>query len=104
MSFIFPFVSDTLKYRPGSSLNGKKILLAEDNEINTYVAKLILEEAGCTVTTAENGSEAVEIFRSSAPSHFDAILMDVRMPVTDGLEATRHCCIRCCRNIPTDKK
>lgn len=82
-------VSDTLKYRPGSSLNGKKILLAEDNEINTYVAKLILEEAGCTVTTAENGSEAVEIFRSSAPSHFDAILMDVRMPVTDGLEATR---------------
>lgn len=60
-------VSDTLKYRPGSSLNGKKILLAEDNEINTYVAKLILEEAGCTVTTAENGSEAVEIFRSSAP-------------------------------------
>ena len=82
-------VSDTLKYRPGSSLNGKKILLAEDNEINTYVAKLILEEAGCTVTTAENGSETVEIFRSSAPSHFDAILMDVRMPVTDGLEATR---------------
>ena len=43
-------VSDTLKYRPGGSLNGKKILLAEDNEINTYVAKLILEEAGCTVT------------------------------------------------------
>ena len=52
----------------------------EDNEINTYVAKLILEEVGCVVTTAENGQDALEQFEGSAPGWFDAILMDVRMP------------------------
>ena len=61
----------------------------EDNEINTYVAKLILEEVGCVVTTAENGQDALEQFEGSAPGWFDAILMDVMMPVMDGLEATR---------------
>lgn len=82
-------VSSTFKYHPSSSLNGKNILLAEDNEINTYVATLILEQAGCIVTAAENGSDAVEKFRQSEPKQFDAILMDVRMPVMDGLEATQ---------------
>lgn len=61
----------------------------EDNEINTYVAKLILEEVGCVVTTAENGQDALEQFEGSAPGWFDAILMDVRMPVMNGIEATR---------------
>ena len=71
------------------SLRDAKILLVEDNEINTYVAKLILEEAGCSVTTAENGQIALDRFGASKPGDFDAILMDVRMPVMDGLEATR---------------
>lgn len=61
----------------------------EDNEINTYVAKLILEEVGCVVTTAENGQDALEQFEGSAPGWFDVILMDVRMPVMNGIEAAR---------------
>ena len=75
--------------RRGSDLGGKRILLVEDNEINTYVAKLILEEVGCVVTTAENGQEALSQFESSAIGGIDAILMDVRMPVMNGIEATR---------------
>ncbi len=70
-------------------LNGANILLVEDNEINTYVAKLILEEVGCVVTTAENGKDALDQFAASAPGAIDGILMDVRMPVMDGIEATR---------------
>lgn len=53
------------------------------------MAKLILEEVGCVVTTAENGQEAVNWFTDAPPSAFDAILMDVRMPVMDGIEATK---------------
>ena len=71
------------------NLKGMKILLVEDNEINTYLAKVILENAGCVVTTATNGQEAVETYTASQPYCFDAILMDVRMPVMDGLEATK---------------
>ena len=70
-------------------LKGKQILLVEDNEINIYVAQLILEKVGLVVTVAKNGKEAVDTFAQSAVHHFDAILMDVRMPVMDGLEATR---------------
>ncbi len=72
-----------------ATLTGLRILLVEDNEINTYVGKLVLEEAGCIVETASNGIAAVDIFKTSKPFSIDAILMDVRMPVMDGLEATR---------------
>ena len=72
-----------------TGIKGMKVLLVEDNEINTFVAKIILENAGCVVTTAENGKIAVETFDSSAPFEFSAILMDIRMPVMDGFEATR---------------
>ena len=71
------------------ALEGAKILLVEDNDINIYVAKLMLEKAGCLVTVAKNGKEAVDIFAKSAEHSFNAILMDVRMPIMDGLEATR---------------
>ncbi len=71
------------------SLDGLQILLVEDNEINTYVATILLEKAGCVVTTAENGQVALDTFQASAPFAFDAIFMDVRMPIMDGLEATR---------------
>ena len=71
------------------SLAGMRILLVEDNDINIYLAKVILENVGCVVTEARNGQEAVDIFSQSEPFSFDAILMDVRMPVMDGLEATR---------------
>ena len=72
-----------------SDIGGMRILLVEDNEVNTYVAKIILENAGCIVTTAENGKIAVDTFAASEPFSFDAILMDVRMPVMDGIEATK---------------
>lgn len=70
-------------------LRGLRILVVEDNEINTYVATMILEQQGCIVTTAENGRAALDKFAASEPFAFDAILMDVRMPVMDGLAATR---------------
>lgn len=82
-------VDDLAQYKPDTSLQNKKILLVEDNEINTFVAKIILEQAGCIITTAENGRIAVETFEKSQPGTFSAILMDVRMPEMDGLEATR---------------
>ena len=75
--------------RPTGGLSGIRILLVEDNDINVYVAKLILEDAGCVVTVARNGLDAVEQFSASVPGQFDAILMDVRMPVMDGMEATK---------------
>ncbi len=71
------------------SLKGMRVLLVEDNEVNSYVARIILEQAGIVVTEAVNGKAALETFSASEPNSFDAILMDVRMPVMDGLEATR---------------
>ena len=70
-------------------LKGDRILLVEDNEINIYVAQIILEKAGCIVTVARNGEEAVKLFQESDIYQFDAILMDVRMPIMNGLDATR---------------
>ena len=71
------------------NLSGKHILLVEDNELNTYVAKVILEKAGCIVDTAENGQAGLDKYMQASPNTYDAILMDVRMPVMDGLEATK---------------
>ena len=68
---------------------GLRILMAEDNEINREIAQNILEMNGFSVTCACDGQEALEYFCSSGPGGFDAILMDIRMPVMDGLEATR---------------
>ncbi|WP_174147240.1 ATP-binding protein [Leisingera sp. ANG59] len=65
---------------------GKKVLVADDNRVNQMVAGKMLERLGCTVITAGNGFEAVELTHSWAP---DLVLMDVRMPEMDGLEATR---------------
>ncbi len=71
------------------NLEGMKILLVEDNEINIEVALMILEDAGINVTVAKNGKEAVEKFKSSAVGDYDAILMDIMMPVMNGYEATK---------------
>jgi len=71
------------------SLAGKKILLVEDNELNREIATEILSEGGILVTEAHNGAEAVELLRGSAPGSFDAVLMDIQMPVMDGYQATR---------------
>ncbi len=73
-----------------TSLAGKRVLLAEDNAINAMIAKELLEEAGeLIVETVENGQEAVNRFGQSRQGYFDVILMDIRMPVMDGLTATQ---------------
>ena len=69
--------------------SGKRILLAEDNEFNREIAVTILEESGFVVETAPDGSDAVEMMRKAEEHYYDAILMDVQMPVMDGYEATR---------------
>ncbi len=74
-------VSDVLK-----SLEGARVLLVEDNEINQQVAMEILAAAGVTVTLAANGQKAVDAVQTN---HFDAVLMDLQMPVMDGYTATR---------------
>ncbi len=70
-------------------LRNIKVLLVEDNEINIYVAQIILEKVGCQVLIAKNGKEAVDVFTSSVIGDIDVILMDVRMPIMDGIEATK---------------
>lgn len=68
---------------------GRRILLVEDNEINMEIARTLLEFRNASVDGACNGQQAVEMFRSSPPKHYDAVLMDVRMPVMDGIAATQ---------------
>ena len=70
-------------------LCGLNILLAEDNDLNREFAEFILATRGATVTSATNGREAVEKFVSSPAGTFDLAIMDVMMPVTDGIEATK---------------
>ncbi len=74
---------------PAARLDGMKVLLVEDSPLNMEIAKFILEDEGIEVTTAENGQIAVNIFNNSLEGAFDAVLMDVRMPVMDGLAAAR---------------
>ena len=71
-----------------SVLNGAHILLCEDNEINEEIACKLLDKKGCKVDWARNGKDGVSMFEESGLSFYDAILMDIRMPEMDGLEAT----------------
>ena len=69
---------------------GCRVLLVEDNAINTEVAAALLESRGFTVDTAENGLRAIEVFSKSEAGFYDAILMDIRMPLMDGLTAANN--------------
>src|SRR6185436_8732342 len=70
-------------------LRGARILLTEDHELNQQIAVELLEGAGATVQVANNGQEAVEtLFNSPQPPPFDVVLMDLQMPLMDGLQAT----------------
>ena len=73
-----------------ASIKGVNVLLAEDNELNMEIAEFVLESAGANVIKAFNGKEALEIFKESRIGEIDIILMDVMMPVMDGLEAARY--------------
>lgn len=72
-----------------SSLQGRHLLIAEDNEINSEILLELLHLDGADGEVAENGQLAVELFLAADPGHFDAVLMDVQMPVMNGYEATR---------------
>jgi PAS domain S-box-containing protein len=67
---------------------GRRILLAEDHPLNIEIAVKLLQRVGFQVDTAVNGLRALELFRESEPEYYDAILMDIRMPLMDGLSAT----------------
>lgn len=66
---------------------GLHVLLVEDNEVNMEIAAFLLEDSGAEVTKAWNGAEGLEKFNASAPGTYDLILMDIMMPVMNGLEA-----------------
>ena len=70
-------------------IQGLRILLAEGNELNAEIAEMLLRDEGAEVLIAHDGRQALERFRDTTEGTFDAILMDVMMPVMDGLEATR---------------
>ena len=70
-------------------LEGKTILIADDDSINCSIICHLLESFGCKVEATSNGKDAVALFSASEPNHYDAILLDIRMPGMDGLEACR---------------
>ncbi len=72
------------------SINGAKILVVEDNAINMEIIEFLLENEGAIITKAINGKECVDIFNESEIGEFDIILMDIMMPVMNGLDATRY--------------
>ncbi len=72
-----------------TNLSGRHVLLVEDNEFNREIARYMLESLGMTVDEAENGFEAVELLLHAGLCRYDAVLMDIQMPVMDGYTATR---------------
>lgn len=96
-TIVFPY-----KYRPCEqsaeepkqetdleALKNARILLCEDNHLNTLIAKRLLEKVGCIVDCVENGKLGLERFAASAQGSYQAVLMDIRMPEMDGIEATK---------------
>lgn len=74
--------------RPQDDYSGKRLLLVEDNELNREIAMVILQEAGFMIETAPDGTDAVSMIEKSAEGYYDAVLMDVQMPIMNGYEAT----------------
>ena len=88
---------------PLTDLHGRTLLVVEDNALNLEIAEFLLTDAGATVHRAENGQQALERYLAAEPGTYDAILMDLMMPVMDGYEAAQR--IRTCdrpdaRTIP----
>jgi CheY-like chemotaxis protein len=70
-------------------LNGKRLLLVEDNDINAEIASLVLAEYGIILERAVNGREGAAMVREKGDGYYDAVLMDIQMPVMNGYEATK---------------
>lgn len=81
--------NDEAAFASNSLLAGAHLLLVEDNDLNAEIAANLLELQGARTTRASNGREAVELFERSEPDEYRVVLMDIRMPVMDGLEAAR---------------
>lgn len=81
--------TDAIPASVNADFKNKQILLVEDNELNSEIAIAILNEYGFQVHTAENGAEAVEKIRNSAPGDYELVLMDIQMPVMNGYEAAK---------------
>ncbi len=86
---MFVLNKDKKKYKDLSNLHGKRVLLAEDNEMNREIAVYILEEGGFTVDAVEDGQKVLDVINEKGPSYYDFVLMDIQMPVMNGYEATR---------------
>lgn len=71
------------------ALAGTRVLLCEDNDMNVEIVRILLNQKGIAADRAQNGSIGVQMFKDSEPGFYDAVLMDVRMPVMDGRQATR---------------
>ncbi len=84
-----PAPRETEQAASGSTLQGRRLLLVEDNDLNAEIAATIMEDEGAYVSIAGDGAQAVEAFAANPAGTFDAILMDVAMPKMDGLAATR---------------
>ena len=80
---------DTIESSAIHTIKGKRILLVEDNELNAEIAKTVLEDVGALITRVEDGQQAVKLFKEKPAGTFDAILMDLMMPVMDGYTATK---------------
>lgn len=78
-----------VKEEIGDILSGKRVLIAEDQPMNVQIMSMLLKKAGMIIEVAENGLEAVQLIQRSEEFYYDVILMDVRMPIMDGLEATK---------------
>ena len=87
-----PFETDSQANADNSEnidLAGHRILLVEDNAINAEIARMILEQYGAEVQQAENGKTGLEALQEKGPGYYDAVLMDIQMPVMNGFEATK---------------
>ena len=90
---------DTVKKTAAQmDISGLNLLLVEDNELNTEIAETLLSDEGANLTVAEDGLQAVRMFQEKPEGYFDAILMDIMMPVMDGIEAMVE--IRKISNVP----
>ena len=85
----FALAGQVSQIRKPVSISGLHLLLAEDNELNAEIARILIEDQGAKLTVVTDGLQAVDIVRNSPEGTFDAILMDIMMPVMDGLEATK---------------
>lgn len=89
LSAIGQYVAEEKAENVSLNLEGRRILLVEDNELNREIAQEVLEERGLIIETAEDGSIAVDMVKASEAGHYDLILMDVQMPIMNGYEATK---------------